>query len=62
MIFNGKETFHNLKESLTGLAKDMERIKKDGIISEGEKYSITYLLCVDMSSLWTILKGGQNAG
>ena len=62
MIFNGKETFHNLKESLTGLAKDMERIKKDGIIFEGEKYSITYLLCVDMSSLWKISKGGQNAG
>lgn len=62
MIFNGKETFHNLKESLTGLAKDMERIKKDGIIFEGEKYSITYLLCVDMSSLWKIFKGGQNAG
>jgi hypothetical protein len=62
MIFNGKETFHNLKESLTGLAKDMERIKKDGIIFEGEKYSITCLLCVDMSSLWKFFKGGQNAG
>ena len=62
MIFNGKETFHNLKQSLTGLAEDMERIKKDGIIFEGEKYSITYLLCVDMSSLWKIFKGGQNAG
>ena len=62
MIFNGKETFHNLKESLTGLAEDMERIKKDGIIFEGDKYSVTYLLCVDMSSLWKIFKGGENAG
>ena len=60
MIFNGKETFHNLKQSLTGLAEG--RIKKDGITFEGEKYSVTYLLCVDISSLWKIFKGGQNAG
>ena len=65
ILFNGKETTHNLVECLKELAADMNEIKAQGIDMEADgtktHHTVSYILCVDMSSLWKIF-GGNNAG
>ena len=52
MLFNGRENKHNLLEALKGLAEEMQEVKINGIEFEGNLYSVSYILCCDMSSLW----------
>ena len=54
MLFNGRESKHNLHTALKGLAEEMKQIKADGLSYGGDSYSVSYILCCDMSSLWKI--------
>lgn len=52
MLFNGRENKHNLLEALKGLAEEMKEVKINGLEFEGKLYTVSYILCCDMSSLW----------
>ena len=54
MLFNGKESKHNLHAALKGLAEEMREIKASGLVVDGQLHTVSYLLCCDMSSLWKI--------
>ena len=54
MLFNGKESKHNLHTALKGLAEEMREIKASGLVVDGQLHTVSYLLCCDMSSLWKI--------
>jgi hypothetical protein len=54
LLFNGRESKHNLHQALKDLALEMKAIKLKGLDMNGVNYEISYLLCCDMSSLWKI--------
>ena len=54
LLFNGRESKHNLHQALKDLAAQMAEVKLKGLTIGGVVYEISYLLCCDMSSLWKI--------